>query len=250
MAPNDSDLSVYFPSEDVKESVNRFPVILRLQACPFVRMFPFRPLANPHAGNDALPASSTVTAHSDPLVEDPHRYATRLIRGPGLYARNRIEYGFTAWHTASNTLISILQLGSHVCGHDGIVHGGLLGAYFDDVMSALLMLAFEGEGLKGVTARLDVRFTRAIRAPAVVAFVVWIERVVMRKVELKGAVHSVLTHAEEQERGAKCAGMASENDKNEQFRVDEWLGTGTIKYAEANALFVTMSTEKYNKWKL
>ena len=40
----------------------------------------------------------------------------------------------------SQVFIQVVKLGENVCGHPGIVHGGLLAALFDDVMGSLFLI--------------------------------------------------------------------------------------------------------------
>ncbi len=48
--------------------------------------------------------------------------------------------------------------GEHHCGYDGVVHGGIIFSALDDVMANWLFL----KGLKGFTARCDIRYRDAL----------------------------------------------------------------------------------------
>jgi acyl-coenzyme A thioesterase PaaI-like protein len=55
-------------------------------------------------------------------------------------------------------------------GYDGIVHGGILAAAMDDAMANLFY--FRGE--KGLTARMEIRFRRAVRPGEALYVRAWI----------------------------------------------------------------------------
>ncbi|MDR5683768.1 MAG: PaaI family thioesterase [Armatimonadota bacterium] len=56
-------------------------------------------------------------------------------------------------------------------GYEGIVHGGILAAAMDDAMANL----FYFRGQKGLTARMEVRFRRAVRPGQALRVRAWIE---------------------------------------------------------------------------
>eukprot|EP00466_Bigelowiella_natans_P007730 jgi/Bigna1/71344/fgenesh1_pg.15_\ len=75
-------------------------------------------------------------------------------------ALKSMEYFY--WPDNKDEIACIIELGSDVCGHPGIAHGGVTAAVLDDVLGAL---CYRRGSKGGVTANLSIDYRRPIRPP-------------------------------------------------------------------------------------
>ncbi|KAL8696225.1 MAG: hypothetical protein Q9224_002907, partial [Gallowayella concinna] len=83
-------------------------------------------------------------------------------------------------------LIAISYLGADLCGHVGIVHGGLLATMLDEGLARCSFAALPSK--VGVTARLEIDFKKPTRSEGFVLLKARTERVEGRKAWVKGRV--------------------------------------------------------------
>lgn len=83
-------------------------------------------------------------------------------------------------------LIAISYLGSDLCGHVGIVHGGMLATMCDEGLARCCFAALPNR--VGVTARLEVDFKKPCRSEGFVMLKARTERVEGRKAWVRGRV--------------------------------------------------------------
>ncbi|KAL8631591.1 hypothetical protein Q9189_002697 [Teloschistes chrysophthalmus] len=95
-------------------------------------------------------------------------------------------------------LIAISYLGSDLCGHVGIIHGGMLATMLDEGLARCCFAALPGK--IGVTARLEIDFRKAARSEGFVVLKGRTERVEGRKAWVAGRVE-VLPMGEGEEKG-------------------------------------------------
>lgn len=95
-------------------------------------------------------------------------------------------------------LIAISYLGSDLCGHVGIVHGGMLVTMLDEGMARCCFAALPGK--IGVTARLEIDFRKAARSEGFVVLKARTEGVEGRKAWVAGRVE-VLPMEDGEEKG-------------------------------------------------
>ncbi|KAI9339320.1 HotDog domain-containing protein [Obelidium mucronatum] len=176
-------------------------------------------------------------AKNDPKAENAELWKKSLIRGATLHGESRIEHALQAFNESDNVLVTIARFGDAMCGHQGLVHGGLISAFFDDQFGTLFSLFSKGES--GVTANLNVNYRAPMPAPQNVAFVIWIDKTEGRKVFLKGEARSIPT--QESDNGS------STNDENASVG-DKYI-PGSIKFAEATALFIKVKQDQLDKMK-
>ncbi|KAL8851288.1 MAG: hypothetical protein Q9221_003818 [Calogaya cf. arnoldii] len=90
-------------------------------------------------------------------------------------------------------LIAISYLGADLCGHVGIIHGGMLATMLDEGLARCCFAALPSK--VGVTARLEIDFRRPTRCEGFVILKARTQRVEGRKAWVKGRVE-VLSMAE------------------------------------------------------
>lgn len=83
-------------------------------------------------------------------------------------------------------LIAISYLGGDLCGHVGIIHGGLLATMLDEGLARCCFAALPNR--VGVTARLEVDYRRPCKSEGFVVLKARTERVEGRKAWVRGRV--------------------------------------------------------------
>ncbi|KAJ3248039.1 hypothetical protein HDU78_002132 [Chytriomyces hyalinus] len=170
--------------------------------------------------------------------EDVARFEAHLIRGNALYGPGRIEYSTIAFNPDRRAIVKVVRFGSKLTGHEGVLHGGCTAGFFDDAFGTLFFLEARGE-FDGVTANLSINYRAPILTPAIVAFVLWIDRIEGRKVFMKGEVRSVANDAED-----LTLEGAADGDVGASI-----AGGKSIKHAEATCLFIKLNHEQMAKIK-
>ncbi|ORY51439.1 hypothetical protein BCR33DRAFT_780414 [Rhizoclosmatium globosum] len=238
----------YHPRADIVNQVHNLPLTKRLFKHQLI--FPFRPLATPAAGNQVPPQTSYKSfqvpskrgLQPDSLLEDPSRCVSKFIRGPSMYGEGKIEYCVQGYEPTCHHLINVVKFGTNICGHDGIVHGGLITSYFDDALSSLFLIHAKGE-YSGVTGKLETDFRAPMPAGTAIAFVMWLDRVEGRKVWIKGEARSIVSDENSNE-----FGVLGYNSGNESIGAG-WAGNKSVKYAESTALFIKLDKEAYQRFR-
>lgn len=113
------------------------------------------------------------------------------LRSPGRLAIAPLVH---ARHDDSEAFIT-LHVGRGLCGHDGIVHGGLIATLFDESLARTAILSLPGK--TGVTAKLEVSYRAPLRADQFVVLKSYLEKRDGRKAwvkaeltDLSGKVHA------------------------------------------------------------
>ncbi|RKP34711.1 HotDog domain-containing protein, partial [Dimargaris cristalligena] len=88
-----------------------------------------------------------------------------------------------------DVMTQIQYLGRSLCGHDGIIHGGLLATIVDEAFARLAFAFLPGHS--GFTANLNVDYRSPVPADIMVVLVISIDRVDGRKVFLKARMSSL-----------------------------------------------------------
>ncbi|KAL5337634.1 thioesterase family protein [Aspergillus crustosus] len=178
--------------------IQSHPLIISLRQNPkFIESRPHRDLPDIQKHQSLIAGS----------LAGPHRISTP-------------PYIFT--NASTNRLTMILHLGTQICGHSGIIHGGLLATLFDEALARCCFAALPNK--IGVTANLSVDY----RAPAGAdqCFVLWAEvvRVEGRKVWGRGTFETLPV-------GQDGVGEVYGDEVGEG-------GEGGLLVAEATALFI------------
>jgi acyl-coenzyme A thioesterase PaaI-like protein len=88
-----------------------------------------------------------------------------------------------------SALVSIQYLGSALCGHPGIVHGGMLATLMDETLARCCFPALPNK--VGVTASLTVNFRKPCKADQLVVLKAETTKVEGRKAWVKGRVETL-----------------------------------------------------------
>ncbi|KAK2871826.1 hypothetical protein FQN49_002786 [Arthroderma sp. PD_2] len=139
--PSDEETnSLFVPPDEVSKEINDF--------------------INTHPLSLSLRADSKYT-ESRPHMKYPAELRSHSLTGGTLSGPGRIVVPPFAWNTEDGgSFVSIFYLGSDVCGHPGIVHGGLLATLLDEGLARCCFAALPNK--VGVTANLNIDY----RSPA------------------------------------------------------------------------------------
>lgn len=102
----------------------------------------------------------------------PHSLTAGSLRKPGMLAippivMSKTKHGAKALGGHQGDAFAFIHLGRNLCGHDGIVHGGLLATVLDETLARTSF--FHLPHNIGVTARLELDYRRPVKADSVVA---------------------------------------------------------------------------------
>ncbi|KAG8709881.1 hypothetical protein FRC09_000419 [Ceratobasidium sp. 395] len=114
-----------------------------------------------------------------------HALVSGSLRGPGKIALPPVVF---AKEDESETLV-IVHVGRSLCGHDGIVHGGLLATLLDESLARTALLNLPAK--VGVTANLSINYRAPARADQFISIRTRLEKLEGRKATVTGEVRSV-----------------------------------------------------------
>jgi len=139
--PSDEEtLSMFTPEDDIsrqiEDFINQHPVALELRSKPEFSE------SRPHL--------------KIPQAQRAHNLTGGTLMGPGKI----VVPPFTWTESGGKSLVSISYLGADLCGHAGIVHGGLLATILDEGLARCCFGALPNK--IGMTANLNINY----RAPA------------------------------------------------------------------------------------
>jgi adenylylsulfate kinase len=139
--PTDEEtLSMYTPSDEISREVEAFinthPVALTLRAQPQF-------------------------SESRPHLKIPESQRSHSLTGGTLIGPGKVVVPPFMWsESGGKSLVSISYLGEDLCGHAGIIHGGLLATMLDEGLARCCFAALPNK--IGMTANLNINY----RAPA------------------------------------------------------------------------------------
>ncbi|QRV78361.1 thioesterase superfamily protein [Ceratobasidium sp. AG-Ba] len=121
--------------------------------------------------------------------EDRRRHAltSGSLRGPGKLALPPIVFA----KEDESEAIALVHVGRSLCGHDGIVHGGLLATLLDESLARNALLNLPAK--VGVTANLSINYRAPTKADQFIYIHTHVDKAQGRKVTVSGEVHSVET---------------------------------------------------------
>ncbi|EPQ27710.1 uncharacterized protein PFL1_04848 [Pseudozyma flocculosa PF-1] len=110
-------------------------------------------MTRPYLRYDAVKAQHSLTAGS--------------LRGPGMIAIPPVVFAKTAVGAketggSEGDSVILVHLGRSLCGHDGIIHGGMLATICDEALARTAMYNLPGH--IGVTAKLEINYRKPTRA--------------------------------------------------------------------------------------
>ncbi|CED82651.1 Uncharacterized conserved protein [Phaffia rhodozyma] len=172
ISPRSAPASPHLHSEEGKEHTEEIEVTLK--SLPIVKEYAVKEgwyTCRPYATMDPAKIHHSLTAGT--------------LRGPGRLAVPPLVF---AKEDESEAVI-VLHLGRSLCGHDGIVHGGMVGVVLDEATgrNALLNLPTK----IGVTANLNINYRAPTRANQFVVIRTKLQELKGRKVVVSAEMKSL-----------------------------------------------------------
>ena len=149
----------------------------------------------------------------------PEPMRSRSLTASTLIGDDRMPVPPLVFTKEAEELVSISYLGSKLCGHVDLIHGGLLATMLDEGLARCCFAALPHR--VGVTARLEIDYRKPCRAEGFVVLKAKVTKVEGRKAWVVGRVEIVPT---EEDKGPGGGGYRFE-DRGEVL-------------VEANGLFV------------
>ncbi|CDK25842.1 unnamed protein product [Kuraishia capsulata CBS 1993] len=153
-------------------------------------------LQHPYAAQ-LMDAASGFHRVGSKLHTEEHKNAALLtgatLSGPGMIGEapvvfSQYEGDPRAPDMDHNELVCFYHLGSRLCGHPGLIHGGLLATLLDESLCRCAFPLF-ASGL-GVTARLELDYLRPTPADGYVVLKAQVLSKQGRKIRVKGVIES------------------------------------------------------------
>lgn len=105
----------------------------------------------------------TDLTESRPHMKMPGQYRARSLTGGALMGQGRLTVPPFAWNDAAGTeMVSVAHVGEDICGHPGIVHGGLLATMLDEGLARCCLPALPHR--IAVTANLNINYRKPVPA--------------------------------------------------------------------------------------
>jgi acyl-coenzyme A thioesterase PaaI-like protein len=123
-------------------------------------------------------------------VDRPHNLTAGTLAGPGRITVAPYVFG----DRAGTQLYVVAHLGADLCGHDGIIHGGLLATLLDEGLARCCFPALPNK--IGVTANLVVDYRKPTKANQLVMLKANTTKVEGRKAWVEGSIVSLATDNE------------------------------------------------------
>lgn len=86
-------------------------------------------------------------------------------------------------------LTSVLHLGTNICGHDGIIHGGLAATILDEALACVAIPALPNKF--GFTANLNINYKRPIMSDQWVLMKAKLDKLEDRKAFVSASIQSL-----------------------------------------------------------
>ncbi|KAJ1326812.1 acyl-coenzyme A thioesterase THEM4 [Microdochium nivale] len=173
--PSDAEtLTMYTPVSDeereVEAFINAHPVVAELRARPGFTA------SRPHLKMPEALRSHTLTAG--------------LLLGPGRVVVPPLVFS----EEGGKSLVSISFLGTDLCGHPGIIHGGLLATMLDEGLARCCFPALPHK--VGMTANLNINYRAPAPAGSYVALRATTTKVDGRKAWVEGRIETLVAEGE------------------------------------------------------
>ncbi|KAH8750131.1 thioesterase [Hyaloscypha sp. PMI_1271] len=119
-----------------------------------------------------------------------HEFIGRTLMGPGKI----VVSPFTWIETGGKSLVQILYLGMDLCGHPGIIHGGMLATILDEGFANCCSATFPNK--KGMTANLNINYRAPVFASNFVVLRANTTKMQGRKIWVEGHIETLVTEGE------------------------------------------------------
>ncbi|KAI1339553.1 Adenylylsulfate kinase-domain-containing protein [Xylariaceae sp. FL0016] len=173
--PTDKDtLSMYQPQTDIEREVESF-----IDSHPLTKE-----MRSKEDFHEARPHMKIPEAYR------PHNLTGGTLLGPGKIVVPPVAFA----EEGGKALVSISYLGHELCGHPGIVHGGLLATLLDEGLARCCFPALPHK--MGVTANLNINYRAPAKADQYVVLRATTTKVEGRKAWVEGRIETLVGEGE------------------------------------------------------
>ncbi|PNY25943.1 Uncharacterized protein TCAP_04115 [Tolypocladium capitatum] len=123
---------------------------------------------------------------SRPHMRMPAQYRAHSLTGGALAGPRKMPVPAVVWIEAGKSLVSVVYVGEDLCGHPGVVHGGLLATMLDEGLAWCCFAALPHQ--IGVTANLNINYRKPTPAGSFLVLRAETTRVEGRKAWVKGHI--------------------------------------------------------------
>jgi 3'-phosphoadenosine 5'-phosphosulfate synthase len=173
--PTDEEtLTMYTPADDFEREIEDFirnhPVAVELRSRPEM-------------------------SESRPHMKIPQAFKAHNLTGGTLMGPGKVAVPPFAWNEAGGkSMVSISYLGNDLCGHPGIIHGGMLATMLDEGLARCCFAALPNK--IGMTANLNINYKAPAPAGAFVVLRAETTKVEGRKAWVKGHIETLVGEGE------------------------------------------------------
>lgn len=173
--PTDEEtLTMFTPEDDISRNIedfiNNHPVVQELRSMPQY-------------------------SESRPHLKIPESLRSHNLTGGPLMGPGRVVVPpFTWTEQGGKSLVQIQYLGNDLCGHPGILHGGLLATICDEGLARCCFGALPSK--IGMTANLNINYRSPASAGAFVVLRAWTTKVEGRKAWVEGRLETLVGEGE------------------------------------------------------
>lgn len=173
--PSDEEtLSMFTPSDDISREIEDFiqnhPLSLEMRSKPQY-------------------------SESRPHLKVPESQRSHNLTGGTLMGLGKVVVPPFVWsERGGKSLVSISYLGTDLCGHPGIVHGGLLATLLDEGLARCCFAALPNK--VGMTANLNINYRSPAPAGAFVVLKAKTTKVDGRKAWVEGHIETLVKEGE------------------------------------------------------
>ncbi|KAI9722338.1 MAG: hypothetical protein M1812_001810 [Candelaria pacifica] len=174
--PTDEEsLTIFQPADDLSIEVNRFlnnhPLAIHLRCNPEF-------------------------SESRPHMKIPEAQRQHNLTGGTLAGARKIVVPPVSWtEKGGKSLVSISYLGTDLCGHPGIIHGGLLATMLDEGLARCCFPALPNK--VGMTANLNINYRKPAPAGSFVVLKAKTVKVEGRKAWVEGCIETLVGEGEQ-----------------------------------------------------
>ena len=118
------------------------------------------------------PAYEHITSNTR-LVDGPFGQSFNSLLGRTLFTDTTFRAIKCLYKASDETMVALVSLGSDMCSHTGVLHGGINTTIVDEV-AGRLAVTVSSQALMAVN--LNVNLRKSVKAPGLVLVRAWIER--------------------------------------------------------------------------
>ncbi|KAG8867270.1 hypothetical protein FRB97_003410 [Tulasnella sp. 331] len=114
-----------------------------------------------------------------------HSLTAGTLKGPGRLSAPPLVFG--KWDDSESVVV--IHVGRSLCGHDGIIHGGILATLLDEALARNAIMKLPSK--IAVTANLTINYKAPTKANQFIVIRTWLTEIKGRKVRVQGRIEDI-----------------------------------------------------------